>query len=364
MTDEQSPASFQVSHPRRISWLTIVLALLAVGTFLAIAQPNAQYYVPQMMGRFTGSTFKVTSTDPAVPQGIQVNYAESSGAPVSVQGTMMARDTADSRVYYPPYPYPSPDVPVTDTREFLKVNYNASMLTRDVQGLTRRVETTVRGYDGRVDQESSSPQSGYVSFVVPASKYDAFRIELEGLVDSRFLTVNVSSQNLLPQKQSIEEQQKQADGALADQKAARQNLVNAHASTVRLLQSQIDADAQELASLRAQTLTYEIQAQIQAVSDDWTLLKQRLANENASYSAQLKNADANIKNAQDWQTAVQKQDTALMDNVATVSGSVSLRWISLWEMVQLYLPGYWIPTIFAVLAFLSYLWDRRRFGTT
>ncbi|MDO8575825.1 MAG: DUF4349 domain-containing protein [bacterium] len=358
MTDEQSSASFQVSHPRRVSWLTIVLALLAVGTFLAIAQPNAQYYVPQMMdGLLLGPGPKISSTDPIVPQGIQVDYAESSYAPTSVQGSMM-----DSRAYYP-YPYPSPDVPVTDTREFLKVNYNASMQTRDVQGLTRRVETTVRGYDGRVDQESSSPQSGYVSFVVPASKYEAFRTELEALVGSRFLTVNVSSQNLLPQKQSIEEQQKQADSNLADQKAARQKLVNAHASTVRSLQSRIDADTQELISLRAQTQTYDIQVQIQSLTNDLLTLRAQLGNENASYSAQLKNADANIKNAQDWQTAVQKQDTALMDNVATVSGSVSLRWISLWEMAQLYLPGYWIPFIFAVLAFLSYLSDRRRFGT-
>ena len=357
MTDEQSPAPFRVSHPRRISWLTIVLALLAVGTFLAIAQPNAQYYVPQMMEGFTGGGLRVNATDPVAPRGIQVNYAESSGAPTSVQDIMM-----DSRAYYP-YPYPNQEVPVTDTREFLKVNYNASMQARDVQGLTRRVETTVRGFDGRVDQESSSPRSGYVSFVVPASKYDAFRTELESLVGSRFLTVNISSQNLLPQKQSIEEQQKQADATLADYKAARQRLVNTHTSTVRSLQAQIDADVQELASLRAQTQTYDIQIRIQSLSNEFSTLRAQLANENTSYSVQLKNADANIKNAQDWQTAVQKQGTALMDNVATVSGSVSIRWISLWEMAQLYLPGYWIPFIFAVLAFCSYLWDRRRFGT-
>ena len=56
------------------------------------------------------------------------------------------------------------------------------------------------------------------------------------------------------------------------------------------------------------------------------------------------------------------QDKALLDDVATVNGTVSIRWISLWEMIQLYLPGYWIPAIFAALAFLSYLRDRRRFG--
>lgn len=353
MTDEQQPVPFKVSHPRRISWLTIVLALLTIGTFLAIAGPDTRYYFPQGMG----GGVSYTTAEPSTVAG-RMMFNEVS---VQTSASMMGRDLADSSAYYP---YPNPSVPATDTREFLKVNYDASMQTRDVQGLTRRVETTVRGYDGRVDQVSSSPRSGYVGFVVPASKYEAFRTELEGLVGSRFLTVNISSQNLLPQKQSIEEQQKQADATLADYKTARQQLVNAHASTVKSLQSQIDADVQELASLRAQTQTYEIQARIQAVTDDWTVLKQRLANENASYSVQLKNADANVKYAQDWQTAVQKQDTALMDNVATVSGSVSIRWISLWEMTQLYLPGYWIPGIFAVLTLCSYLWDRRRFGTT
>ncbi|HCM43520.1 MAG: hypothetical protein UY39_C0003G0014 [Candidatus Kaiserbacteria bacterium GW2011_GWC2_49_12] len=357
MADESTLRGFR---PKHVSWLTIVLALLAIGTFLAISRPGIQYAVPMgigggMMEYGEGYTTSVPVGVPDMPMrdGSVSNVSGSS------QG-MMAPD-----MYYPdeyPYPYYNQNVPVTDTREFLKVNYNASMQTRDVHGLTRRVETTVRGYEGRIDQESSSPQYGYVSFVVPRAKYEAFRDELEGLVDSRFLTVNVSSQNLLPQKQSIEEQQTQADSALADYKAARQKIVNAHASTIKSLQSQIVADAEELVSLRAQIQTPQIQAQIQAVYDEWSLLNQQLANENASYSSQLRNADANIAYAEKWQTAVATQDQALLDNVETVTGFVSLQWISLWTMAQLYLPGYWIPTIFAVLAFLSYLWDRRRFA--
>ncbi|MDO8512534.1 MAG: DUF4349 domain-containing protein, partial [bacterium] len=250
-----------------------------------------------------------------------------------------AQAKVDSNAYYYPYPYPNPDVPVTDTREFLKVNYNASMLTRDVPGLTRRVETTVRGYDGRIDQESSSPKYGYVSFAVPESKYIAFRDELEALVGSRFLTVNISSQNLLPQKVSIEEQQKQADTTLSDYKTARQKIVNAHTGAVQSLQAKIDADTQQLATLRAQTSTPQILSQIQAVSDDLLSLKRQLENENASYTAQLNNADRNIKYAQDWQKAVQTQDQALLDNVATVTGTVSIEWISFWGISLLYLPG-------------------------
>jgi len=272
----------------------------------------------------------------------------------------VSNGSSKSPMYYP-YPYPGPgDVSATDTREFLKINYNASMRTRDVSGLTRRVETTVRGYSGRIDQESIAPKYGYVSFSMPQSKYDAFRTEIEGFVGSRFLTLNVSSQNLLPQKVSIEEQQKQADTALADSKTVRQKIVSAHASTVQSLQSRIDADARQIAALRTETATPQVLIQIQALSDEWSSLKQQLANENASYTAQLSNADANITYAQNVQKAVQTQDKALLDSVATVTGTISVQWISLWDMALLYLPGYWIPFIFAALTILSYLQDRRR----
>src|SRR3989338_1007359 len=356
MTDEIVRARF---WPRRISWLTIVLVLLALGSFVAIARPSSYYPMPMGYGEGGGSRGvvedSVSYSPPSMPSKPMYDMGATNGASMAPQG-MPGREA-----YYP-YPYPGQDVPITDTREFLKVNYNAEMRTRDVGGLVRRVETTVRGYDGRIDQESSSPKYGYVNFAVPMSKYDAFRTELEGLVDSRFLTLNISSQNLLPQKQSIEEQQKQADSTLADYKAARQKIVSAHTSAAQSLQSQINADEQQLTSLRAQPQTVEVQAQIQALTNEVITLRARLSNENASYSAQLKNADANIKYAEDWQKAVKTQDQALLDNVATVTGSVSIQWISLWEMAQLYLPGYWIPTIFAVLAFLSLLYDRRRFG--
>ena len=241
---------------------------------------------------------------------------------------------------YYPYPYPNPDVPVTDTREFLKIYYSASMRTRDVPALTRRVETTVRGYDGRIDTESSAEKYGYVSFALPQVKYDTFRAELESLVDSRFLKVNISSQNLLAQKVSIEEQQKQADTALADFKTARQKIVTAHTSTVQSLQTQLDATT--------------------ATSSERALLEQQLARENSSYTRNLSNADANIKYAQNWVKGVQTQDATLLANVATVNGTVSIQWISLWGMALLYLPGYWIPAILAIFALLSFNSDRRR----
>ena len=247
--------------------------------------------------------------------------------------------SVSNKVMY--YPYPSPaGVPATDMRELLQISYNASLRTSNVPKLTRRVETVVRGHGGRIDQESSSSQYGSISFAVSTSKYDAFRAELESLVGSRFLSVNISSQNLLSQKVSIEEQQEQADTALADYKTARQKIVSAHASAVQSLQAQIDASTPDSAG--------------------WLLLKKQLVSENAAYTDRLANADANIKYAQDWAKAVETQDQTLLENVATVTGTVSIQKIGLWDTALAYLPGYWIPVIFAVLTGLSYRRDRRR----
>ena len=346
MNDKQ-PSSHTL--PWGISWLTLVLALLAIGTFLAIPGPAMRYIAPMM-----GGIMEESGSGRSVPP---------SAVGMPMMDTSVSNQMApDSIAKYPyPYPYPSPGVPVTDTREFLKVYYSAYMRTRDVQGLTQHIETIVRGYDGRIDQESSSSQYGSISFALSQSRYNAFRAELESLVDKRFITVNISSQNMLAQKVSIEEQQKQADQALADYKIARQNVVSAHANAVQSLQSKIDSDNAQLVQLRAQIQTSQIQAQVQTITADLTALNDRLTKENSSYTYQLKNADANIKYGEDWQKGVATQDATLLANVATVTGNVSIQWISLWDIAQLYLPGYWIPFIFAFLTVLSFLRDRRRF---
>jgi len=319
MNDTQS--TLHSFRPKHISLLTIVLAILTVVTFIAISGPGVQYAVPMMGGVREAVMDTVSSGGASAP-------AENKIAP---------------DMYYPnPYPYPTPDVPITDTREFLKVYYNASMRARDVQGLTRRVETTVRGYSGRIDQQSSSQQYGSISFAVPQSKYDAFRTELESLVPSRFLTTNISSQNLLPQKLSIEEQQKQADTALVNYRAERQKIITAHTNAVQALQTQINESTE------------------QGIISSLT---QQLVSENSSYTVRLSSIDKRIQSAEEWQKAVQTQDQELLNNVATVTGTVSIQWISFWGIARLYLPGYWIPAIFAALTFLSLLWDRRRFGT-
>lgn len=321
--------------PAYISWTTIVLAVLTIVTLIAVSDTGRGYpiYSAVMDSGYGGGTA-------AVPP--------SAAAP-------MMRDKGG--MYYP---YPSPEVPASDMREFLKTYYNASLLARDVPGLTARVVTVVRAHDGRIDQETSSSEYGYVSFALSQTTYNAFRSEIERLVGKRFLTVNISSQNLLSQKVSIEEQQKQADEALAEYKAAKQKIISAHANATRMLEAQISSLTAKLATLEAEPSTPALLIRIQAANDELAALKQQLASENASYAKEIEAADANIKYGTDWQKAVKTQDETLLKNVGTVSGTISIQKINLWDTLLLYLPGYWVPTILAVLTFLSYRRDQRR----
>ena len=382
------PKGSPVPRSRRIPWLPLLFAALTVVTYFMV---SAEMQGGRIMYGVEGTAVS-TEVAPATPpspipspsypmnftpqdNGNVTEEAPSravSAGPTQVTQGMMTVTSAGTNAYYSPgYPVPPPyyygQPSATDTREFLKTSYQASVRTMHVQDLTRRIETTIRGHGGRVDQESSSPDYGSVSFVVPADKFDDFRTEFEGMVNWRFLSVSVSAENLLPQKQEIEGAQSQTQSSLADLTASRKKLVATHASTVATLQAEIDADTKELATLRAQTSTdptqeASIAAQMQTVLADQASFKSRLANENSNYTYNLQNIDSSIKYTQANLGNIQTQDQNLTANVATVNGTISLSSITLWQIAMLYLPGYSIPTIFAILTVLSYFWDRRRHG--
>ena len=325
-------AVFQASVPsfgqaclpagRATPWFSIAFAVLAGLVFI-------------MNSGITPKTVQVADMPTVATQSTRSFNEAGVGAGAGDAGisnkTMMAPE------YYP-RPMPPQDVPITDTREFLKTDYNATIRTRDVSTITRRVETTVRGFGGRIDSSNNSPKWGFVSFVVPASKFDSFRNEIESLTDARFITTEIRNENLLPQKQSIEEQRKQIDKELTELRASRQSLIANHIRVLASLQSQLD----------------------QAPSEQKYLFQIQINNENASYAKQLNSFDARIKDTQTNSEWVSKQDQSLIDNVATVRGTISINWISIWDVIQLYVSTSWIIVILLSVAFVSYLFERHR----
>ncbi|HEY4522471.1 MAG TPA: hypothetical protein VJH91_02445 [Candidatus Paceibacterota bacterium] len=347
--------------PHRIPWIAIILALLAVLALFNASDGRFNRGIVPMMGGYGGDYVLYSETDATYPTSAPMPPAIS---PRGMMGGISANMSA--RMISPEYPgYWKSQPSASDAREFLKVSYGAEMQTRDVPALTRRVESTVRGADGRVDNTTSSREYGYVSFVVPMSKYEGLRDELETLVGSRFLTVNISSENLLPQKVSIEEQQKYVETNISDLKDERASLVSSHSRAVVSIQSQLNANTQEIASLNSEATSdpvrrAQITARLQVLYNEQSVLKSRLAGENSSYADELEYIDYELKYEEKSLEAVKSQDQDLLDSVATVNGSVSINWIGLYDIAELYLPGYWIPALLAALATIAYYLNRRR----
>ncbi|OGE77843.1 MAG: hypothetical protein A2751_02240 [Candidatus Doudnabacteria bacterium RIFCSPHIGHO2_01_FULL_46_14] len=334
-----------VNHSlRRLPWLSFAFTSLAA-IILVVNAVSVNYSSRTMMVS-------------APTAGVREEGSGSFAMPNSI-----VQDSRNSLIR--PWPSPSPGGSITDTREFLKKDYNAQVRTRKIDELAGRIQTMVRGYDGRIDGYSASEKYGYVSFAIPASKLEAFRAEIKSIIRAKFYTEYVSSQNLLPQKQSIEQEQSQIEKTLGQLRADRDKLMIDHKKTLSSLQSQLNAANKELAALRAEVTDdperrAQIDARIAQLQPQKITLESRVYNENKNYEANLVSFDSQIASAESNLEAVEKQDQNLLDNVATVQGYITLNWISLWEIMDLYLPGPLLTWILGALALTAYLWHRHR----
>ena len=332
-----------IASPLHLPWLSFAFTGLAVLTLL-MSSGGIENTIPRM-GMLSGEE----SSTESMPKPSAI-------APIPQNG--LERD-------YVSRPWPEPDLPITDPREFLKTDYHAVIRTRRVEELTRRIETTARGFDGRIDSVTSSPRFGFIAFAVPAGRFEAFKNELEGLVRPRFLRAEVRTENLLPQKRSLEGEKRQTEQTLSEFRADRQRIITDHSRRVSSLQSELNAIGSELALLDAEQTSdparkAEIAARIQALLYNQDVLTARLAHENTSYGKRLDAMDRMIRDAEAGLKTVIAEDQRLMDTTATVRGTISLNWIRIGEVVQLYISLYGIASLFAGAAVASYLLHRHR----
>ncbi len=257
------------------------------------------------------------------------------------------------------------EVSLTDTREFLKESYNATIRTRQISELENRIEIIVRGLGGRVDYSSSGEKNGYISFAVPKDRLEAFKISVKDLVGAKLYTEQMGSENLLPQKQIIEENKKLTEDNMSSLKAERARLVKNHNQTISSYQNNINSIQAEMAGLNYeyQSATYarriEIESKLRELVGKVNALQLEISRENKNYASRISNIDREIKYAGENLKMIQKEDTNLLESVATVNGSISLDWISLWEMADIYTPGPLVAWLLVLGAVISYLMYRR-----
>ena len=249
--------------------------------------------------------------------------------PTMMEGSGVSDTVEKSDIMYPNYYRENPDI--TDTRQFLKTSYSADIKTRDVKDMIRDVRSIVRDVGGRIDSIQESEKYSYIGFVVPKSQFDTFRDEIESLTYKKLTTVNVSSENLLGQKQLIEEQMQNATSTLANLEKQKRALITRHNQTLA------DMNA-ELAAL---------QSQVPYPTEKVLALQQNIDSENKSYNSQNQNLTNSINQYKALITGIAKQDTQFANNIETVNGYVSVNWISYWQMARIFSPIH--PSIILII---------------
>lgn len=261
--------------------------------------------------------------------------------------------------------YFDPTVPSSDTREFLKTDYHATLKTRQVEKLSTQIRTMVRGYGGRLDNFSSGEKNAYINFVIPESSLEAFRNEFKDLAPARFLTENIGAQNLLPEKKMIESETDSVNKTKIVLEQERQLLMSKHQATANSLKRQLSATAKSIAALKAEIATtterqQEIAASLARLGARQSQLEKALAQENYQYGNRFNSLDARLKEMDSQLETLGQQDSALIENVETVQGSVNIQWIGIWEIVALYVPASWLVVIFGAIIVFYFLFGRRQ----
>ena len=273
-------------------------------------------------------------------------------------------DTVSNYVESVRYPYYKQSPDITDTREYLKTTFGLDIKTRKVEQTYTRVKTIIRGYGGRIDNSSLSEKYARLSFVVPKSDYDSFVEEVQGMFPEKFIKLSENTSNLLPQKQHIEEQTEQTNKTLDELKQDRTDLVKNHEEKVASLQKEVNRLNGIIYSLMGQrkdiptTDTIALQKINEQINYNLRLRNtqnESLNNENNQYQKNLNALDQRISAQENRLAVLDKQDTNLLNNVETVDGTISIRWISLFEIVNLYIPVYKTLIILFVLIIIFYL---------
>ena len=353
----------------RIPWLPLAFAGMAVISFIILSPAKKNPITGTLTNYFADDSSRQNILE--APQdyvkekdgtaNLENSQRKSEAGSMAPSSGISAPDSyAPSYPYYPPQP--QPEVPITDN-QFLKTDYRASVKTHNVQKMTAQLQTTVRGFDGRIDAVNSSEKYGFISFVVPESRFAAFQAEVKALAGERFILENTSTENLLPEKRSIEEQITTAQSTLAQLNSDKEKLIASHNKIVSQIQGQLKQIANQIADLQIQLANHPeqkaiIEAQIRDLQTSRAKLNASLASENSQYNNKIIALDAQIKYAQSNLESANKQDTNLLNTVATVRGSISLSHISWFGILGLYLPGYWIPFLLLLAAVVLYGIDR------
>ena len=299
---------------------------------------------------------------------LSVNNIGSYNTGVMYKTTQSGNNALERMVPPEYYPYQNSTPSVNDTREFLKTSYSADIKTRNVKSALRDVKSAVRVASGRIDNLNENEKYGYVSFVIPKINFENFKDEIESITNEKLIVENISSENLLGQKQNIEEQNKNATDSLLTLQQQKKDLTSKHTQSINKFESNITELESKLVQIDLilprisdSVQITALQGQRNTITGAIDQLKQQLLLENSSYNTKNQNLKNQIDSVNGELSGIAKQDTNFTNNIETVNGSIRVEWVSLWQLVKVFSPIH--PTIIIVILVIIiwYILKRKSF---
>jgi len=263
----------------------------------------------------------------------------------------------------------SNSTPITDDREFLKTNYGAYIKSRAVQKLSTHISTIIRGYGGRIDTLSINAKNSYIQFVLPKSSFTNFKSELSELVSPRFLNEKEQSTNVLPIKKNIEIKYSTQETTLNSLQLEKQNCIKKNSEVITELKKQLSNIKNNFSQvdlelkIMTDTTTPEYRELLNRRSNIYkqqTSIEQHIVYEDNNFKEKILTLDSQIKDSESSLVQIKEENQTLIDDVETISGSVSIEWISIFDSIKLYVPLPILFVIFVGIIILIYYFRPRK----
>lgn len=235
---------------------------------------------------------------------------------------------------------------ISDTREYLKTDYTASIRARHVAATSRRIQTMIRGYGGRIDSGDIQDEYSYIHFAIPQDNLETFRTELYQQTGERFIIESTQFTNLLSQKQNIEKQAQDTEQTLLQIETHRAQETSRHDTNVKNMKQQLVR-----ININIQTVESRLQLEVEndphrttdeklhsSLLNERYYLNQNLQNENANFTRTLNQLNTQKTQAISQRTNLETKNTNLLENIATVNGTITIDFISIPQITDLYIP--------------------------
>ncbi|MEI8270402.1 MAG: hypothetical protein WCG45_03450 [bacterium] len=244
---------------------------------------------------------------------------------------------------------------INDTREFMKTSYDTTIQTRNVKSVLRDVKGSIKVANGRIDQLNENTKSGYVRFVIPKINFENFKDEITSITNEKLIIENISSSNLLNQKQSIEQQQQNVNDSLSRLQQKQKDLLSKHNQTKNNLQNQITNLENTLYMMDPGPMGFSSEdiSYRQSISNEIAQKKQQISSENSTYNTNYQNLKNQVDVANNQLLSVAKQDSNFTDNIETVNGSIRVEWVSVWQLLKIFSP---IHPTFIIIILVIIIW--------